>query len=90
MDGSDIRIGGRILCMKLKFPPSTVQFITWCDGMDCDDLTAEMSGATQLTACVRCPGLSNIEEEFLYYRRMIATTAGKVKIKYICFSIRKV
>jgi hypothetical protein len=84
------RIGGKNLLMKMKFPPTTVQFITWYDGMECDDLTAEISGDTQLTACVRCPGLSNIEEEFLYYRRLIATTAGEIKIKYICFSVRKI
>jgi hypothetical protein len=53
--------------------------------MECDDLTAEMSGDTQLTTCVRCPGLSNIDEEFLYYRRLIITTARKIKIKYVCF-----
>jgi hypothetical protein len=79
------RIGGKRLCMKLKFPPTTVQFITWYDGMECDDLTAEMSGDTQLTACVRCPGLSNIEDEFLYYRRRIATTAGKIKLNIYFF-----
>jgi len=84
------RIGGKVLCMNLKFPPTTVQFITWYDGMDCDDLAAEMSGDTQLTACECCPGLSNIEEEFLYYRRLIATTAEKIKIKHVCFSVWKV
>jgi len=42
MDGSGIGMGGKILCMKLKFPPTTVQFITlvwwnwvrWFDGGD--------------------------------------------------------
>jgi len=90
MDGNGIGIGGKILCMKLKFLPITVQFITWYDGVDCDDSTAGMSGDTQLIARVRCPGLSKIEEEFLYYRRLITTTAGKIKIKYVCFSIKKV